>query len=351
MPPNDEVRDYFWRYVERVAEGKRKCTFCGHLFAQGTRITRIKWHLSRVKGHGVTTCERVTPEVQDAAREAVDGLSNNEVANAISDSSQEQNDIISNQADEPRGDSSQPIDAIMNDAQTIVGVRTEPAVQLLVPSNAEADNLPRDVGRVQVRVQDMEQGVEEEIISSHLEAANGIENTGEGSIQHVDRNAQENTGEATQDLVHHIDGRSWSEIQAISSYLFQNTSETRGDLLPTSSTMPVGQEFKVIKESICSSLMDDEFSVIGIYGMAGVGKTELLKHVHNELLQRSDIPYYLYWVTVTDDFSINKLQKLIAECIGLDLSSEDNNLCAVKLSKKLEKQKCILILDNLCDIF
>jgi disease resistance protein RPS2 len=353
MPPNDEVRDYFWRYVERVAEGKRKCTFCGKLFAEGTSITRIKWHLSRVEGHGVTTCKLVTPEVQDAAREAVDGLSNNEVANAISDSSQEQNNVISNQADEPRGDSSQPIDAIMNYAQNIVGVRTEPAVQLLVQSNAEADNLARDDGRVQVRVQDMEQGVEEEIISSHLEAANGIENTGEGSIQHVDRNAQENTGEATQDLVHHIDGRSWSEIQAISSYLFQNTSETRGDLLPTSSTMPVGQEFKVIKESICSSLMDDEFSVIGIYGMAGVGKTELLKHVHNELLQRSDIPHCLYWVTVNHDSSINRLQKLIAAHIGLDLSSEDDDVCtAAKLSKKLiQKKTWILILDNLCDIF
>ena len=282
IPPNDEVRDYFWRYVERVAGGKKKCTFCGHSFARDTSITRIKWHFSGMKGRGVRTCKRITPEVKDAAREAVDGLSNNEVANAISDSSQEQNNVISNQVDEPR------------------------------------------------------------------EAANGIENTGEGSIQHVDRNAQENTGEATQDLVHHLCRRSWVEME---TFLMENTGETRGDPLPTSSKMPVGQEFKVIKESICSSLMDDEFSIIGIHGMAGVGKTELLKHVHNELLQRSDIPYYLYWVTVTDDFSINKLQKLIAECIGLDLSSEDNNLCAVNLSKKLEKQKCILILDNLCDIF
>jgi len=329
MPPNDEVRDYFWRYVERVAEGKRKCTFCGQLFAQGTPITRIKWHLSRVKGHGVKTCERVTPEVQDAAREAVDGLSNNEVANAISDSSQEQNNVISNQADEPRGDSSQPIDAIMNDAQTIVGVRTGPAVQLLVQSNAEADNLARDAGRVQVRVQDMEQGVEEEIISSHLEAANGI---------------------YPLDLGHQVFGASWDVMDDL---LEETTGETRGDPLPTSSTLPVGQEFKVIKESICSSLINDEFSIIGIYGMAGVGKTELLKHVHNELLQRSDIPHCLYWVTVNHDFSINRLQKLIAAHIGLDLSSEDDDLrTAAKLSKKLiQKQMWILILDDLWDIF
>jgi disease resistance protein RPS2 len=87
--------------------------------------------------------------------------------------------------------------------------------------------------------------------------------------------------------------------------------------------------------------------------MAGVGKTELLKHVHNELLQRSDIPHCLYWVTVNHDSSINRLQKLIAAHIGLDLSSEYDDLCtAAKLSKKLiQKQKWILILDNLCDIF
>jgi disease resistance protein RPS2 len=115
----------------------------------------------------------------------------------------------------------------------------------------------------------------------------------------------------------------------------------------------VGQEFKVIKESICSSLINDEFSIIGIYGMAGVGKTELLKHVHNELLQRSDIPHCLYWVTVNHDFSINRLQKLIAAHIGLDLSSEDDDLrTAAKLSKKLiQKQMWILILDDLWDIF
>jgi hypothetical protein len=48
--------------------------------------------------------------------------------------------------------------------------------------------LAGDDGRIQVGVQGMEQGAEEELICSHPEAESGMENTCEGFIQHVDRN-------------------------------------------------------------------------------------------------------------------------------------------------------------------
>uniref|UniRef100_A0A6N2KBM7 Uncharacterized protein n=1 Tax=Salix viminalis TaxID=40686 RepID=A0A6N2KBM7_SALVM len=87
--------------------------------------------------------------------------------------------------------------------------------------------------------------------------------------------------------------------------------------------------------------------------MGGVGKTTMLKHIHNKLLERRDICHSVYWVTVSRDFSIKKLQTLIAECIGLVLSSEDDDLRrAAKLSRELrKKQKWILILDDLWNTF
>jgi disease resistance protein RPS2 len=111
----------------------------------------------------------------------------------------------------------------------------------------------------------------------------------------------------------------------------------------------VGQAFEENTKVIWSLLLDEEVSTIGIYGMGGVGKSTILQHIHNELLQRSDICDHVWWVTVSQDFSINRLQNLIGKRLHLDLSSEDDDLNrAVKLSVKLMKnKKWIFILDDL----
>jgi GTPase SAR1 family protein len=115
----------------------------------------------------------------------------------------------------------------------------------------------------------------------------------------------------------------------------------------------VGQAFEENKKVIWSLLMDGDASTIGIYGMGGVGKTTIMQHIYNELLQRSDICDHVWWVTVSQDFSINRLQNLIAKHLHLDLSSEDDvQLRPAKLSEELrKKQKWILILDDLWNNF
>ncbi|XP_034925314.1 probable disease resistance protein At4g27220 [Populus alba] len=463
--------DPFWNHVEKLDDGSFKCTFCGCEFAAATSISRIKWHLSGVRGRGVKICEKVPEEVQDAARAAIDGppekrnkyeagSSNNEVTNAISAPAKEQNNEVIhldmaqqeaafspgelvcwmdsitdkeiesmlgrsspeellhdaletvprtemvqhlergsshertsiNQAGEPQGESSEPTnllclgnersydqlcsppvnnDVTMNDVQNIVNV--------LEQSNAVHDCLAGDAGRILVGVQGKEQGAGEDRICSHLEAENGMGNTGEeGSIQHVDRSfslgrhtvdAHEKRREATQriDLVNQLAGFSMEEedddvednrgrlVQSVagassSRGLEYNTSESRGDPIPLSSTKLVGRAFEENKNVIWSLLMDDKFSTIAIYGMGGVSKTVMLQHIHNELL---DTSHCVYWVTVSRDCSIYRLQNLVAKCLRLDLSREDDNLRrAVKLSKELvKKQKWILILDDLWNSF
>eukprot|EP00258_Populus_trichocarpa_P032081 XP_024448100.1 probable disease resistance protein At4g27220 isoform X1 [Populus trichocarpa] len=266
-----------------------KCMYCGRQFAKDTSISRIKWHLSGEKGNGVAICREVPKQVQEAAFQAMRG--GNKRHKSIASSSNVNDNAIS----------------------------TNPQEQ-----NNEVDNLAGDAGRTQAP-DTMGQALELSWVEiNEMLMEDDIEN-GTGGVVQPGGGASSSGG------------------------LTGNTNETPGDPLPTSSTKLVGRAFEQNTNLIWSWLKDDEVSTIGIYGMGGVGKTAMLQHIHNELLERRDISHCVYWVTVSQNFNIKRLQTCIAKCLGFNLSSEDDELHrARKLLKELrKKQKWILILDDL----
>ncbi|XP_052304842.1 probable disease resistance protein At4g27220 [Populus trichocarpa] len=286
-------KDRFWDHVEKLDDGRFNCTFCGFKFAAAASISRIKWHLSGEEGHGVAVCGQVPQQVQEAA--FLDMRHCNKRHKGIASSSNFNDNAISTTPQEQNNE----VDNVAGDAGT----------------TQEADRMGHPLGR----------SVEE---FSRWLMEDDTEN-GTGGVVQPGAGASSSGG------------------------LTSNTNETPGDPLPTSSTKLVGKAFEQNTNLIWSWLMDDEVSTIGIYGMGGVGKTTMMKHIHNKLLERLGISYCVYWVTVSRDFSIERLQNLIAKCLGFDLSSEDDDLRrAVKLSKELrKKQKWILILDDLWNTF
>ncbi|EXB37703.1 Disease resistance protein [Morus notabilis] len=133
--------------------------------------------------------------------------------------------------------------------------------------------------------------------------------------------------------------------------LILDANETRGNALLT--TTLIGRVFHENMDKICTWLMKEEVSSLGIYGMGGVGKTTLVTHIHNQLLKESCTFGNVYWVTVSKDFSIRKLQNDIAKVVPLDISNEDDEKKrASRLAQALmRRKKLVLILDDVWNHF
>ncbi|XP_024033573.1 probable disease resistance protein At5g43740 [Citrus clementina] len=73
-----------------------------------------------------------------------------------------------------------------------------------------------------------------------------------------------------------------------------NVGSNVGQLIPTQEL--VGEAN--VKEKVWGHLMGGTICKIGICGMGGIGKTTIVKHVHNELLKETKFDTVL-WVTVS----------------------------------------------------
>ncbi|KAL5717578.1 hypothetical protein ACHQM5_010560 [Ranunculus cassubicifolius] len=104
-------------------------------------------------------------------------------------------------------------------------------------------------------------------------------------------------------------------------------------------------------EMMLGFLMGDEISMICVYGMGGVGKTTLMKHVNNKLLEQGFDG--VFWVTVSKDANVYKLQHDISKVLGLDLLHEhDETRRSSLLLKELQRRgRILLILDDLWSAF
>jgi sentrin-specific protease 7 len=128
--------------------------------------------------------------------------------------------------------------------------------------------------------------------------------------------------------------------------LIQNLNLHKEKKPLTLSTEYVGEELDENIKEVLKLLGDDKVFVIGIYGMGGVGKTLLATLVENEVKRKSTFKDVL-WVTVSNKFSISKLQDDIAKRIGVKLDEDDERIRSNNLSLALEtKEKSIIVLDD-----
>ncbi|KAK8300510.1 hypothetical protein V6Z11_D05G390200 [Gossypium hirsutum] len=118
--------------------------------------------------------------------------------------------------------------------------------------------------------------------------------------------------------------------------------------LPTSEL--VGEE--AVRNEIWACLVQEKVSKIGVWGMGGVGKTTIMKHIHNDLLKEQRFERVI-WVTISKEFNVMKVQDDIADALKLkeDWPREGDKLRrAAILSEMLKNaEKHVLILDDVWD--
>jgi sentrin-specific protease 7 len=130
------------------------------------------------------------------------------------------------------------------------------------------------------------------------------------------------------------------------SELIQKMKRHKEEKPLTLSTEYVGQELDENIKEVLKLVDDDKVFVIGIYGMGGVGKTLLATLVENEVKRKSTFKD-VFWVTVSNKFSISKLQDDIAKRIGVKLDEDDERIRSNNLSLAVEtKEKSIIVLDD-----
>ena len=70
-------------------------------------------------------------------------------------------------------------------------------------------------------------------------------------------------------------------------------------------------------EKLKASLEDNDIGIIGIFDMAGVGKTALLRKFNNEYLGGAEGIDMAIYIEVTHDYDLNEIKTIIGDRLGL----------------------------------
>ncbi|KAI9186647.1 hypothetical protein LWI28_019477 [Acer negundo] len=100
-------------------------------------------------------------------------------------------------------------------------------------------------------------------------------------------------------------------------------------------------------EEIWGHLIGNEIQKIGVCGMGGAGKTTIMTHLNNRLIEENKFKHVI-WVTVSQTIDLIKVQDEIANALKQSLSGiEDHKIRVKTLLSMFEGKRFVLILDDM----
>ncbi|KAK8514605.1 hypothetical protein V6N12_057505 [Hibiscus sabdariffa] len=98
---------------------------------------------------------------------------------------------------------------------------------------------------------------------------------------------------------------------------------------------------------VMAALKDDAVSIIGVYGMGGVGKTTLVKEAFKQA-KEEQLFNEVILVAINQTPNMLNIQKEIAEKLGLPIHEENIDMRATRLHERLKKEgRVLVILDDI----
>uniref|UniRef100_A0A6N2LEX0 AAA+ ATPase domain-containing protein n=1 Tax=Salix viminalis TaxID=40686 RepID=A0A6N2LEX0_SALVM len=106
-----------------------------------------------------------------------------------------------------------------------------------------------------------------------------------------------------------------------------------------------------VLDEILEALKDNDVNLVGVYGMAGVGKTTIVKKVA-EQVKANKIFDVVVLAVVSKTPDLRQIQGEIADGLGFELKAETNSGRAERLHERLKSEKKVLvILDDIWERF
>ena len=148
------------------------------------------------------------------------------------------------------------------------------------------------------------------------------------------------------------------KIQEAKEYYEKGTSLSSFNSLVIDGPPPVGITLPTTRlagettakknmEEIWGHLMGNDIKKIGVCGMGGAGKTTIVTHLNNRLVEENKFDHVI-WVTVSHTLDLIKVQNGIANAVKESLSEkEDQNVRAGTLLSMLKGKRFVLILDDM----
>ncbi|OWM74868.1 hypothetical protein CDL15_Pgr004635 [Punica granatum] len=349
--------DPFWgkQYVEILRKDSNrnrrwKCKFCGQEFTG--KVTRVKEHLGHVSG-GITQCPNVDESTKEAAKTA---LQKHKAGNRTSTDVNDESSNPSGQhiPETGKNPSKRSIREREKNNQfkrcRPVEANTMPATEsdgtdldMLAPVIGQASHIP---GALQGQLETLE--IKLYNAECRVRSMWGEVERIKNEVQRIRQEGPVSSEGCSFKLQTHVEKLTTEVDDLLASSgpsPFQEQRENgKAFLLST----PVGAEFKKNITRAWNFLRRDDISQIGIYGMAGVGKTRLAMHLYNRVCKDESFENVL-WVPSPKENSIYALQAEIAKALKVPelLKAKTDEERPKVLREYLSKRrKSVLFLDD-----
>ncbi|KAL4639792.1 hypothetical protein ACB092_03G243700 [Castanea dentata] len=103
---------------------------------------------------------------------------------------------------------------------------------------------------------------------------------------------------------------------------------------------------RLILTHVLEALKNPDITRIGVYGMGGIGKTMLVKEVLKQAEKDKLFNKYVF-VVVSNPPDLKRIQREIAEILGLTLDEQSESVRAGRLSRRLLDEKILLVMDDI----